>query len=348
MNKNSWLIFLAIITICQSCEQTKLYKTDIDIITKGQEVFDLNCTACHNFKSSGIDPNLAGVTSEVSYDSLKSYIRNPKKMIEQGNERAKRLFEEYKTYMPNFNHLSNPDMEAILAYLHTQEKNMIDNSLKNLGTPVHNPILDSIVNSGKTLQLNFLTEVPATQQEKPVARINKILSIPGSQRIFVNDLNGVLYELKNDRVEPVLEISDHYENFINKPGLGTGLGSFAFHPEYLENGLFYTSHAEKPNVTIPVDFRFHDSIPKKLTWVLTEWNQEDTDKTKFLGTKRELFRVDMVTQIHGMQEITFNQNAKKGEEDYGKLYIGIGDGGCVENSLLLKNSMWHLMVRLLT
>jgi glucose/arabinose dehydrogenase len=39
----------------------------------------------------------------------------------------------------------------------------------------------------------------------------------------------------------------------------------------------------------------------------------------------------MVSGIHGMQELTFNPRAKRGSKDYGLLYIGIGDGGCVEN-----------------
>jgi glucose/arabinose dehydrogenase len=38
----------------------------------------------------------------------------------------------------------------------------------------------------------------------------------------------------------------------------------------------------------------------------------------------------MVQGIHGLQEIAFNPLAKKGDKDYGMLYIGIGDGGSVE------------------
>ena len=38
----------------------------------------------------------------------------------------------------------------------------------------------------------------------------------------------------------------------------------------------------------------------------------------------------MVGQFHGVQEITFNPLAKPGDEDYGLLYIGIGDGASVE------------------
>jgi glucose/arabinose dehydrogenase len=40
-------------------------------------------------------------------------------------------------------------------------------------------------------------------------------------------------------------------------------------------------------------------------------------------------RINMVTGIHGVQEITFNPLAKPGDEDYGLLYIGVGDGGSV-------------------
>jgi glucose/arabinose dehydrogenase len=38
----------------------------------------------------------------------------------------------------------------------------------------------------------------------------------------------------------------------------------------------------------------------------------------------------MVHSFHGMQEITFNPHAKPGDDDYGLLYIGIGDGSSVE------------------
>ena len=48
------------------------------------------------------------------------------------------------------------------------------------------------------------------------------------------------------------------------------------------------------------------------------------------GKGREIFRTDMPTGIHGVQEISFNQHTKPGDKDYGLLYIGIGDGGSAE------------------
>ena len=52
---------------------------------------------------------------------------------------------------------------------------------------------------------------------------------------------------------------------------------------------------------------------------------------EFKGTCRELMRIDFVSGIHGVQEIIFNPLAKPGDDEYGNLYIGVGDGGSAEN-----------------
>jgi glucose/arabinose dehydrogenase len=90
----------------------------------------------------------------------------------------------------------------------------------------------------------------------------------------------------------------------------------------------YTTHTEPPK-TAPADFSYPDSVPVVLQWVLTEW-KTDPAKFPFIGEGRELLRINMPTGIHGVQEIAFNNKAKPGDEDYGLLYIGVGDGGSVE------------------
>ena len=86
------------------------------------------------------------------------------------------------------------------------------------------------------------------------------------------------------------------------------------------------------------DFSYPDSIPVLLQWVLTEW-KTDPAAFPFSGKGREILRIDMPTGIHGMQEITFNRFAKPGDEDYGLLYIGIGDGGSAEIGHALVSAM---------
>ena len=138
-------------------------------------------------------------------------------------------------------------------------------------------------------------------------------------------------------------------NFINEPGLATGFGSFAFHPQFAKNGLFYTTHTEKAD-SAKADFSYADSIPVALQWVLTEWKADDPNAKTFKGTSRELLRVNMVSGIHGAQEINFNPLAKPGDEDYGLLYIGIGDGGCTENGYAFlahsKQKPWGTILRI--
>jgi glucose/arabinose dehydrogenase len=64
--------------------------------------------------------------------------------------------------------------------------------------------------------------------------------------------------------------------------------------------------------------------------VLSEWKTAEPGAFPFKGKSRELFRANMVGSFHGVQEITFNPMAKRGDEDYGLLYIGVGDGASVE------------------
>ena len=202
-------------------------------------------------------------------------------------------------------------------------------------SPLKDPIPEAIEKNGSSLNLVYLAQAPTTSKNTPLARINKLVPLSNkSGRLFINDLNGMLYELKGNKLQLVLKMQDYFKNFISKPGLGSGLGSFAFHPNYLNNGLFYTSHTEESKNSKKSDFSYHDSIPKKMKWILTEWKQLNTAQGTFKGSHREILTVDVPTQIHGMQEICFRPDVSKGESDYGKLFIGIGDGGSAENKFL--------------
>jgi hypothetical protein len=148
---------------------------------------------------------------------------------------------------------------------------------------------------------------------------------------MINDQRVGLYELVNQKPQLYLPLLNLRPKMVSKPGWATGLGSFAFHPEFAKNGLFYTSHTE-PGGTAKADVGYTDSLKVFMEWVLTEWKATDPGAKKFEGTSREILRVNNSSQAHGMQELTFNPNATKGrDEDYGLLYIGYGDGGTAEN-----------------
>jgi glucose/arabinose dehydrogenase len=126
-----------------------------------------------------------------------------------------------------------------------------------------------------------------------------------------------------------MDMAKEKPNFISEPGLASGWGSYAFHPDFYKNGLLYTTHTEKKN-SAPADFAYPDSIPVALQWIVTEWKVKDPTASVFEATPRELFRVNMPSTMHGMQQIIFNPQAKRGSADYGLLYIDIGDGGSAE------------------
>jgi glucose/arabinose dehydrogenase len=155
--------------------------------------------------------------------------------------------------------------------------------------------------------------------------------------------------LKDSRPEIYLDMVKEKPKFIHKPGLATGFGSFAFHPEFATNGLLYTTHVESPG-SGKADFDYNDSIKVTLQWVLSEWKTENPNAFPFQGKSRELFRVNMVGSFHGVQEITFNPLAKRGDDDYGLLYIGIGDGASVELGypFLVRNEdkIWGSILRI--
>lgn len=341
------LIFLAACSTKKGVEND--IPTDSSSIAKGHEIFNQTCVACHSFDQDGIGPALGGITEQVSADWLEGFIRDPKAVIEAGDERAKASFEKYKSIMPSFAHYKEDEIQGLIAYLHTQkasEKRVVSTGDANV---IENPIQEGIPMSDLVVNMKLFTQMPATAEQKPLTRITKFFSRPDTKEFFILDLRGKLFRLTNGKAEVYLNISEHMPKFINAPGHATGFGSFAFHPEFAKNGLLYTTHTEQPDAA-KADFVYDDTLNVKLQWVISEWKTDQPNAFPFKGKSRELFRVNMVGQSHGVQEITFNPLSKSGDEDYGLLYIGIGDGGSAERGILHINkgpeNIWSSIVRI--
>jgi hypothetical protein len=179
--------------------------------------------------------------------------------------------------------------------------------------------------SNLTLVLEEQFVVPASSEVPPLTRINKMSAI-NDGRLFIHDLRGKLYQVKDDNSLSVyIDLAAELPHFIDNPGKGTGFGSWAFHPDFEENGLFYTTHNE-PKGTVPADFSIPDSIRITLQHVLLGWKAQDPGASGFSGSHRELLRVDMYGSAHTFQEVIFNPLAKPNTADYGMLYLGLGDG----------------------
>ena len=319
------LFSLAFFSCSQKSEFGSSISTDSEQVKVGKSLFEANCSTCHSFDQNGIGPNLSGVTHHIETDWVRNFIKNPSKVISSGDPRAVTLLEQYKAIMPPFESFTEKELDAVLSYLHTFAA--LPDTVPMVG--LKDPIPDSIPDSGVRLAIEYFAQLPASDSKAPLAKMTKMEPERNSGRLFINDQRVGLYELIDGKPNLYLPITEYKSDLVSKPGWATGLASFTFHPEFDQNGIFYTAHTDAGGSQI-ADYGYSDTIRVFMQWIVTEWKAEDPTAAVFKGTDRELLRIDIPTQAHGMQELTFNPHAKKGDEDYGLLYIGFGDGGLTE------------------
>jgi glucose/arabinose dehydrogenase len=313
---------LHFLSSCGSRQTDNAYATDTATIAHGQQLFVKHCSNCHNFFQDIIAPELSTVTLKQSPEWIRTFIQNPDSVIHSGDTTAKKLFSEYKSTMPSFNFLSHDDLNAVMAYINSQQQPEAKREEPDT-TNFKNPIPQAIQMSDLAVEVDSFTQIPKSSDDPPFTRITKLDFIPQTHDLYVLDLQGKLYKLAKDGPQLFLDMAKLRPAFIREPGMATGFGSFAFHPDFLKNGLFYTTHTESLG-SGKADFTY-DGI-YALQWVLTEW-KTTPNQFPLNAASREVLRIDMPTDVHGVQEIAFNKAAKKGDADFGLLYIGIGDGG---------------------
>ncbi|WP_435743247.1 PQQ-dependent sugar dehydrogenase [Nocardioides sp. SYSU DS0663] len=208
------------------------------------------------------------------------------------------------------------------------------------GAPISDPVPEDAVRSSLGLVLEPYHQFPESDPTPAATdqrlmrhnRINYIGEVPdGSGRLYVPDLNGPLYLLEETQAGKVehryLDVKAEFPDFFSGRGMGSGFGFVSFHPEFERNGLFYTVHTERGGATGSKQLTFP---PQRSTFshsVITEWDAADPAADTFAGTRREVMRLAFQTQIHAVQQIDFNPTAEPGDEDYGLLYVAVGDGG---------------------
>ena len=180
--------------------------------------------------------------------------------------------------------------------------------------------------------LTEFATVPDAGTDPP--RVNLIEDEPGTRRMFLNTMQGMLYTVSYDgkSVAPYLDLNDaRWGNPVQAANSERGFQSFAFHPQFAQAGSpgfgkFYT-FADTTNMMPAADFtplgngRTHDEI-------LLEWTARDPRAAAYDGgPPRELFRVAHPFPNHNGGQLAFNPLARAGAADFGLLYIGSADGG---------------------
>jgi glucose/arabinose dehydrogenase/mono/diheme cytochrome c family protein len=306
------------------------YASDQETLAQGQDLFKKHCMTCHGLKDDGIGPPLGGITKLQSRNTLVSFIINPSKAIEAGEDRAVSQYERYKLLMPTFAWMGESQIKAILAYVH-QQTNLYDIepvSISKLDNThgLTGRLVAPIQKSNISIELEEVIQLPqlGTSTDLGVVTLRAHPSADGT--LFASDQNGIIYRINNGKAGIFLNIREHIKDFQSGPGIATGIGSFDFHPDYLNNGLIYISHAETYKGQ-KADYTFSDTIKAEVQWVIGEWKMENVKNTQFEGTYRELLRLHAPTFGHGCQDVAFLPGLSKGDSEYGLLYFGFGDGG---------------------
>lgn len=310
-----------------------LYTNNLKSLKLGENLFDVQCKSCHTMDNDGIGPRLGGITKVVSKQILIKFTQTPGNFLLSEDTRWKLLHQQYKQIMPAFDFLKANEIESIYAYIHQQTNKMhllplqLSGDTKLEKDQITENLAPKIIQSKYIINLQDFIQLPKAKENPADKGIATLRSSPFKDKtFFVSDMIGILFHVQNGKADTLLNIRKLLPDFVFAPGIGTGLGSFAFHPDFLKNGLIYTSHAEKFK-SKKADFTYADTLKPALQWVITEWKMKNIRSKIFDGTHRELMRVNTPTTAHGFQDITFSTVIDKKNPDYGMLYIGSGDGG---------------------
>ena len=209
-----------------------------------------------------------------------------------------------------------------------------------VGQITSNPVPEPIENRGLEVEITDLVRLPDTRGMRPAdqdvspagwARVSFVRDLPDGRR-FANDSRGFLYLLDEGGQPQVYANVAETFPFAVYNRLESGFIGFTFHPEFTQNGLFYTVHGERgtgnprtpgfipPGYTLD-DVTYHN--------VITEWRATDPAAPAFEGTRRELLRSAHVVAnfTHPMGAVEFNPTAEPGDADYGLLYTSGSDYG---------------------
>lgn len=308
------------------------YSSDEKLLAEGERLFNAHCNSCHALEMEGIGPRLGGITSQLSEKDLQAFIRDPAGVIAAGNPRAVALHKRYRQTMPSYEWMDNHAIHQILSFLHDHSKryNLGADALPDtakLTEGLTGELAPPVKRSPLKIELEPVVDLPRLAYSTPELGIVTLRAHPsGDGTFWVSDQGGVLYEVRNGMTNILLDMRDVIPSFSIGPGLATGLGSFDFHPDFMNNGLVYITHAEKYNGQT-ADYSISDSVRAGVQWVMGEWRTASIDRPQFKDRPRELLRLHAPTFGHGAQELAFVPGLEKHHPDYGMLYWGFGDGG---------------------
>lgn len=202
------------------------------------------------------------------------------------------------------------------------------------GQLTSDPYPDAIPQSEGVIRVDYVefAQVPDFEGRPP--RMMHLAGEPGGDRMFVNDMWGVLYRISDggETVTAYLDLTDSDWGFNLDARSGErGFQSFAFHPQFSEAGTpgygkFYTyldvvDTSSEGDFTAPGNQVTHHTL-------LLEWTAGNPEADAYDGEgPRELMRFAQPFANHNAGQLGFNPLASPDDSDFGLLYMGVADGG---------------------
>jgi glucose/arabinose dehydrogenase len=194
--------------------------------------------------------------------------------------------------------------------------------------------------AGLTAKIAHFTTLPPTSSTQPRTGAQGLKGLnDGSGRPFINDTRGILYVTNSggSTPTPYLDLRGKFGFSNAADGTQTGLMSFAFHPNFNKDPnkpgykTFYTIDTTAPTGGAAWGV---PGAPVNHEDVVREWTVANpAAPTANVTAMREVTRFAQPFRDHGPGTIAFNPSAGENSADYGNLYIGLGDGGGVNDPL---------------
>ncbi|WP_255476448.1 SMP-30/gluconolactonase/LRE family protein [Geminicoccus flavidas] len=200
------------------------------------------------------------------------------------------------------------------------------------------PIRGRITKSGIEVELDTVLQAPETARLTRAFPRRALIQLAdagdGTGKLYLADQNGIIWLVRNGvpAAEPFLDLRQNRGAALIVTNQQVGLRSFAFHPDFDRPGTpgygkLYTATTETPASTSGAARLLKGPGTVVMHDVLTEWRVDPNDHDRVdPGSRREILRAEEPGKGHNLDLIAFNPTARPGEADYGKLYLGWGDG----------------------
>ena len=218
----------------------------------------------------------------------------------------------------------------------------------------NDPFSSPIAAAGDVITVDVVEFASLPDVDGGPARMMLLVDEPGTGRLFVSDMRGLLYGVSYDgqTVTRYLDLAAHtWELSIQASSTERGFQSFAFHPQFNQPGTpgfgkFYT-YLDTSNTAPAPDFAPGGGDDAQDT-ILLEWTAASPGAATYDGgPPRELFRVEQPFGNHNGGQIGFNPLTPPGDADFGLLYVGSADGGSGGDPLDLAQNLGMVFGKIL-